>query len=90
MGHIKIEELRAFVSVPVEVAITDEKGSENAPFVKKIIKQVKLCPDQTHIRIYFDSIKFLAIPITAEVTQNEDDWSAYDLESALRYTIRKV
>lgn len=90
MGHIKVEELRTFVFVPVEVAITDEEGSENAPFVQKIIKQVKLCPDQTHIRIYFDTIKFLAIPIIAEVMQNQEEWSAYDPGSALRYTIRKV
>lgn len=90
MGHIKIEELQGFISVPVEVAITDEEGPDKAPFVPKKIKQVMLCPDQTHLKIYFDSVKFFAIPLTAQVTQTKAEWSAYDSISALRYTIRKV
>ncbi|WP_246140896.1 hypothetical protein [Bacillus marasmi] len=90
MGHIKVEDIQTFISVPVEIAIIDEAEGEQAPFVRKIIRQVKTCPDQTHLRIYFDHVQFFAVPLIAHVTQTNDAWSAYDNDSALRYTIRKV
>lgn len=90
MGHIKIEDLQRFVSVPVEVAITDQGDGEKAPFLLKTIRQVKLCPDQTHLRIYFDQVHFFAIPLTARVFKTNDTWAAYDSDSNLTYTIKKV
>jgi hypothetical protein len=90
VGHIKIEELQSFVAVPVEVAILDEEGGERAPFVSKTVKKLELCPDQTHLRIYFDDFYFFAVPLHANVNQTENLWSAFDSDSELRYTIRKV
>jgi hypothetical protein len=51
---------------------------------------VQYCPDGTHIRYYFDDIYFLAVPLTSEVSQSENQWSAFDQESGLTYTVKKV
>lgn len=90
MGHIKIEELQAFVGIPVEVAILDDQGSERAPFVKKTIEKIEKCPDGTHVRIYFNELHFFAVPFGANVIENTSEWSAFDSISELLYTIRKV
>lgn len=90
MGHIKIEELQTFANSPVEVAIVDVSGNERAPFVNKTIKKIEVCPDGTHVRFYFNDFHFFAVPIGAETTENSSEWSAFDADSELRYTIRKV
>lgn len=85
-----MEDLQDFVSVPVEVAILDEHGGEKAPFVKKTIKRLGLCPDQTHLRIYFDDVYFLAVPLDSKVRKTNLEWSAIDAGGNLHYKIRKV
>lgn len=90
MEQIKLDALKPFVSMPVEVAILDTQGGEQASFVPKVVKKLELCPDQTHLRIYFDHFKFFAIPIESEVIQNDKEWSAIDANSELQYIIRKV
>lgn len=86
MVHISIEELEPFMSVPVRVAI---QGEEHAPWMDKTIKKARLCPDGTHVRLYFDDFYFLAIPVTAAVTKTESNWTAYDEEVGLYYIIKK-
>jgi hypothetical protein len=87
---IKLEEVNHFTGCPVEITIYDQQGSDQAPSVKKLIKKVQYCPDHTHIRFYFDDFYFLAVPRSSEVQQSEFEWSAFDSESGLHYTIKKV
>jgi hypothetical protein len=87
---IKLEDVNRFVSVPVEIAIQDAEGGDQAPAVKKIVNKVQFCPDGTHIRFYFDNIYFLAVPISSQVRESEDQWTACDSESGLTYTVKKV
>ncbi|MDQ1147480.1 hypothetical protein QE429_004307 [Bacillus sp. SORGH_AS 510] len=90
MELIKLEDVEQFVGQPVEIAIHDAEGGDQAPAVKKTVKKVQNCPDGTHIRFYFDEFYFLAVPLTSEVNQSENQWSAFDQESGLTYTVKKV
>jgi hypothetical protein len=87
---INLEDVKHFTGCAVEIAIHDQEGSDQAPAVKKSIKKVQYCPDNTHIRFYFDDFYFLAVPRSSEVQQSEFAWSAFDSESGLHYTIKKV
>jgi hypothetical protein len=87
---IKIDELQHFVGASVAMAIQDEQGGDQAPAVKKEIKKIQLCPDGTHVRFYFDNIYFLAVPLNSNVNQSDDMFSAFDIESGLAYTFKKV
>jgi hypothetical protein len=86
---INIDELQRFVGETMEIAIEDKQGGDQAPKIKKTIKKIQLCPDQTHVRFYFDAMYFLAVPLISNVTQSEVTFSAYDLESGLTYTFQK-
>lgn len=90
MGHINFEHLQEFIKSPVEVSIQDEEGEERAPFVRKEIRKIELCPDQTHLRIYFDQRKFFAIPLESKVELVGSIWTATDMCNKLTYVIRKV
>lgn len=90
MEPIKLEELNPFIGTPVELIIHDQDGGDQAPAVKKIIKKVQFCPDGTHLRFYFDDFYFLAVPLSSSVSQSEDFWSAFDSESGLTYSVKKV
>ncbi len=37
-------------------------GRIKAPFVTKKIDKVEICPDMTHLRIYFDHLNFSLFP----------------------------
>lgn len=90
MELTKLDDVKRFVGGPVEIVIHDEDGGDQAPAVKKTIKKVQICPDGTHIRFYFDDIYFLAVPLTSRVNQSEEQLSAFDSESGLTYTVKKV
>ena len=90
MQPINLVELQRFVGVPAEIVIQDEQVRDQAPAVRKTVKKVQLCPDGTHIRFYFDDFYFLAVPLASHVSQSEDKWSAFDSESGLHYTVKKV
>jgi hypothetical protein len=87
---IKLDDVKFFVGMPVEIVIHDAEAGDQAPVVKKTIKKVEHCPDGTHIRFYFDDFYFLAVPLASHVSQSQEQWSAFDLESGLTYTIKKV
>jgi hypothetical protein len=87
---IKLDDVKRFVGVPLEVIIHDQEGRDQAPAVKKTVKKVQYCPDGTHIRFYFDDIYFLAVPKICRVSQSEAEWSAFDSTSNLTYTVKKV
>jgi hypothetical protein len=84
-----MKDLQSFVSEKVMVAILDKDGEEQAPFVPKEIQKLELCPDHTHLRIYFDSRHFFAVPLTASVMFDENKWTAFDQQSELYYVIKK-
>ena len=90
MELIKLEDMKQFVGIPVEISIQDEEGGDQSPAVKKTVKEVQLCPDRTHIRFYFDDYYFLAVPLASNVSQSEEHWSASNLESGLTYIVKKV
>jgi hypothetical protein len=87
---INIDELQRFTGETMEIAIEDKQGGDQAPVVKKTIKKIKLCPDHTHVRFYFDSVYFLAVPLNSDVIESETMFSASDLESGLTYTFKKA
>jgi hypothetical protein len=87
---INLDELKRFVGVPVKILIHDEQSKDQAPVVNKIVKKVQLCPDGTHLRFYFDNYYFLAVPLACEVSQSEEQWSAFDSVGGLHYTIEKA
>jgi hypothetical protein len=87
---IDIEKLTRFIGIPMEITIHDTEGTDQAPVVKKNIKKIQLCPDHTHIRFYFDDVYFLAVPLSSEVSETENEWSAFNHESGLQYTLKKV
>ncbi|WP_102275034.1 hypothetical protein [Cytobacillus massiliigabonensis] len=89
MGPTEIEKIESFISYRAEVAILDQPGEDQAPFVKKTITKTGLCPDKTHLRIYFDDKYFFAVPLKADVRMSENEWSAYDHEAGLNYVIRR-
>ena len=81
--------LDSFVNQKVKVAIVDQEQEDQAPFVEKTIAKTGLCPDGTHLRIYFDDRYFFAVPLTANVVLNDSEWSALDEQSGLNYVIRR-
>ncbi len=88
---INLEELKIYANQTVELSIQDYSAEEQtAPFIKKLLVKVGLCPDQTHVRIYFDDRNFFAIPRSCQVTVSEKEWVAFDEASKLYYVIRKV
>jgi hypothetical protein len=84
-----IKDLEQFLEEKIEVAIHDAETDTQPPWIEKQIKKLELCPDRTHLRIYFDTYYFFAVPLTSSVSLSDMDWSAYDLESGLYYLIRK-
>ncbi|MDX8367110.1 hypothetical protein [Cytobacillus sp. IB215665] len=90
MELVNKNDLNSFVLQNVEVAIFDDQDDDKAPFVPKIIQKTALCPDETHLRIYFDHMNFFAVPLSSSVNKHDNEWKAFDSEHALYYVIRKV
>lgn len=89
MELTEIKNLESFILEDVEVSILDEDGEDKAPFVEKAILKTELCPDGTHLRIYFDRLRFFAVPLTAEVAISDGIWSAFDQQAGLTYVVKK-
>ncbi|MDF9761930.1 MULTISPECIES: hypothetical protein [Peribacillus] len=89
MEPIKIEDIQPLVSEKASVAILDDGGQDKASFVTKTIVKVELCPDITHLRIYFDDINFFAVPLKSILTKSVNEWVAFDENSGLQYIIRR-
>jgi len=87
---INLADVEQFTGASVDIIIQDGQGRDHAAAVRKTIKTVQFCPDHTHIRFYFDHFYFLAVPLTSIVNQSDDVWSAYDADSGLTYTIKKI
>ena len=90
MEHINLADVEQFTGAQVDIIIGDEQVSDQAATVRKTIEKVQYCPDKTHIRFYFDDFYFLAVPIESRISHTETEWSAFDTESGLHYTVKKV
>ncbi|MRH44730.1 hypothetical protein GH741_18950 [Aquibacillus halophilus] len=88
MSTVKKSDLEKYINSPVQVCIHGKEGEDRAPWIDRQISQLALCPDQTHLRIYFDKHFFFAVPLESKVDQNEQQWSAYDKNAELYYVIR--
>jgi hypothetical protein len=84
-----IKDLESFLGEKIEVAIHDAETDWQPPWVEKEIKNLEICPDRTHLRIYFDTLQYFAVPLKSSVSLSDVNWSAYDVESGLYYLIRK-
>lgn len=89
MEHVKAEDLQQYISSPVLVRIRGGEGEEMPPWLPKSIQKIEPCPDHTHLRIYFDSHYFFAVPFDSEVTKTDKEWTAYDQNTGLYYAIKK-
>jgi hypothetical protein len=58
----KFRVLEEFLNLNVEIQIYGEKDEDHPPSVTKPLKKLALCPDKTHLRLYFDDFYFIAVP----------------------------
>ncbi|WP_059106069.1 hypothetical protein [Shouchella shacheensis] len=86
---MEIQQLERSISSVVQVCIRDEQGEEKAPWVNKKLKKLANCPDNTHLRIWFNDRTFFAVPLSLPVLQEEGKWSAYDRKTGLTYLVRR-
>jgi hypothetical protein len=84
--------LDSFITAQITVSIkdvADDAEPQNAPEVLKKLAKIEPCPDNTHLRFFFDHVTFLAIPFTSKTTCSEEEFHAFDAEENLHYYIRK-
>jgi hypothetical protein len=88
MATVNSKDLQPFIESTVQVRIHGREDEDQAPWVRRKISKVTLCPDETHLRIYFDKYFFFAVPLSCSVVLDEQEWSAYDQTVGLYYVIR--
>ncbi len=88
VASVDRNDLENCIGSSVKVCIHGEEGEDMAPWLDKKVKKLANCPDNTHLRIYFDNHYFFAVPFTSEVKQTETEWSAYDQKAGLYYVIK--
>lgn len=88
MASVKMEDLENYVSTSVDVCIHGREGEDQAPSVSRKIHKLEFCPDETHLRIFFDKHFFVAVPLTSTVEQSNNEWRAFDQDAGLYYVIR--
>jgi hypothetical protein len=88
MAIVKEEDLQKFIGSTVQVRIHGRENEDQAPWVNRKISKVAPCPDETHLRIYFDKYFFFAVPMNCSVVKDEQEWSAHDHIAGLYYVIR--
>jgi hypothetical protein len=89
VGIDHFKELKEFISQPIQVSIQGEDGEDQGPVVGKNLLKLEPCPDNTHMRIYFDRYYFIAIPYSSEIVWVNNEFQAFDHEGKLYYRIRK-
>src|SRR5699024_8767293 len=89
VGTIDMNELQSLLTRQVGVTIYDHTWEDKTPLMTKKIQDVRLCPDETHLRIYFDEQRFFAVPMTASVSSSDREWIAFDEKASLHYVIKK-
>lgn len=89
MALLMIEDVTPFARENVGVTIYDETWTAQSPLRSEKISHVSYCPNETHLRIYFNERNFFAIPREAKVTTRDNKWTAYDEVSRLHYVIER-
>lgn len=89
MELIESLELNDFISIPVLLTIQGKEEEDKPAWMEKVVQSVELCPDGTHVRLYFDSLHFIAFPKDSVVSRKENTWSAFDQETFLTYLMEK-
>lgn len=88
MGLINIEDVEPFISKDVGVTIYDSTWADQSPLRTQKVHKVELCPNDTHVRIFFDEKRFFAVPRTSRVEVTNATWTATDEEAGLHYVIK--
>jgi len=89
MPLLKIEDVMPFITENVGVTIYDESWEAQSPLRKEKISHVALCPNETHLRVYFNERNFFAIPRESKIIKTNKKWEAYDEISRLHYVIER-
>ncbi|MEC2159237.1 hypothetical protein [Virgibacillus halodenitrificans] len=87
--HVNAKDVDNFKNNPVFVCIYGEQSEDQAPWVRRNILKTTLCPDSTHLQIYFDKHFFFAVPLSSKVDMSDHAWTAYDEKARLHYAIKK-
>jgi hypothetical protein len=69
------------------IDMADHPETEKTPVIRKVLNRVQACPDNTHVRLFFDQTSFLAIPFSCKSICNDSEFHAFDLEAGLHYHI---
>lgn len=83
-----MDALKEYKGCSIEVKIMDLEDQQTAPTVQKILWDVRLCPDATHIRFHFDETTFIAVPIHSKIEWGYPQFLAVDTEAKLTYQIK--
>lgn len=84
------EQLESFINQRIEISIYGGEEEEIPAAVEKKLYKLEHCPDQTHLRFYFDPYYFIAIPLDSRCEYTEKEWLAFDSVQGLHYKIRKI
>src|SRR5690625_5913581 len=76
--ELNIDELQSFMSESVGVTIYDKSWADQTPFVSKKIEKAELCADCTHMRIYFEPVRFFDVTLTTAIASTDPDLTAYE------------
>lgn len=89
MALLAIEDVKSLIRENVGVTIYDESWTAQSPLREEKIHHVSLCPNKSHLRIYFNERNFFAIPREAKVKTRDNKWIAYDEKSRLHFVIER-
>lgn len=87
----KFRALEQFIGETIDVHIFGEKDEDHPPAVTKSLKKLELCPDKTHLRLYFDDFYFIAVPVESNfVSALGHTVVIHDPTANLNYKIKRV
>lgn len=89
MDVLNIDDLKSFISEDVGVTIYDQTWTDQSPLRSETVHKVEVCPQNSHIRIYFNEKKFFAVPKTSKVKITASSWTAVDEASGLHYVVKR-
>jgi hypothetical protein len=56
------------------IDMADHAETEKAPVIRKVLNRVQACPDNTHVRLFFDQTSFLASQFVVIVSSMPSTW----------------
>lgn len=86
MDHnVHLNRLLSYIKCPVKVSIQGEQDEEQAPLFRKKLIQVVPCIEGKHLKFYFDSHTFVAVPLECNTWWEGEQFIAYDEDKKLKY-----